>query len=396
MLSSQAFDWKETSNQGSKQSRTSPQESKVHGIVCTLRGRIRFAWILVFLRLFPRSRQRCFTWFCLHKETRKISWYIKEQCNQKERKTISSWTACQSFLFFGYFVRDSRRETFCERFEERSHLLTFSAHLPFNLVRPSLYNQLDIQEAPKQTLYTHTLLSSCWHAYFLWSKRAIKEEKKKSRKEESKGESHEGAGKIEPNQDRLCCLTRLSWPETDQTRQLLSLPDTKSMFPRDSRQVESIEEVYRRRHSKHTCMDVSVLFHVTLLMESFATILTWVWPSVRVDQEVGRECRWPFEGLPALLALKGLLCRMNGSMLTQTDFMTKSFVAQFAGKGSLSWMRSPSMDFQAMRGTEHLVTLYAGKDKAIGSWSCLTMGCCQRRMPQERVWWESRMSRKRR
>jgi len=52
-----------------------------------------------------------------------------------------------------------------------------------------------------------------------------------------------------------------------------------------------------------TCVNVSVLLHVRLLVESLATILTGVGSRVRVDEEVGGQRRAPLEALAALVAL---------------------------------------------------------------------------------------------
>lgn len=40
------------------------------------------------------------------------------------------------------------------------------------------------------------------------------------------------------------------------------------------------------RRRKLTCVNVSVLFHVTLLMKSFSAVLTRIGSSIRVNEEV--------------------------------------------------------------------------------------------------------------
>lgn len=51
-----------------------------------------------------------------------------------------------------------------------------------------------------------------------------------------------------------------------------------------------------------TGVDVGVLLHVRLLMESFAAVLARVRAGVRVDEQVGGERRGAFERLAALVA----------------------------------------------------------------------------------------------
>jgi len=50
-------------------------------------------------------------------------------------------------------------------------------------------------------------------------------------------------------------------------------------------------------------MDVSVFLHVGFLMEPFPAILTRIGPRVRMNQQVSRERRRPFERLSTLFAL---------------------------------------------------------------------------------------------
>ena len=60
-----------------------------------------------------------------------------------------------------------------------------------------------------------------------------------------------------------------------------------------------------------TSVDVGVLFHVRLLVESLATVLARIGTRVRVDQEVGGQRRTPLESLAALLAIESLFAVMN-------------------------------------------------------------------------------------
>jgi hypothetical protein len=76
------------------------------------------------------------------------------------------------------------------------------------------------------------------------------------------------------------------------------------------------------RTSELTCVDVGVLLHVRLLVESLAAVLTGVGPGVRVDQQVRREGGGAFERFAALLALKDLLHAVHGPA-TRSDFSGK-------------------------------------------------------------------------
>lgn len=58
-------------------------------------------------------------------------------------------------------------------------------------------------------------------------------------------------------------------------------------------------------------MNKRVLFHVGFLMESLPTVLAWIGPRVRVDQEVGRERRRPFETFAAYLAVEASFLLRN-------------------------------------------------------------------------------------
>jgi hypothetical protein len=61
-----------------------------------------------------------------------------------------------------------------------------------------------------------------------------------------------------------------------------------------------------------TCVNVSVLLHVGLLVEPLSAVLTGVWPCVRVDEEVRGERGAPLERLSALLAAESALAGVNG------------------------------------------------------------------------------------
>lgn len=119
-----------------------------------------------------------------------------------------------------------------------------------------------------------------------------------------------------------------------------------------------------------TRMYIRVFLHVALLVEALATVLAGIRSCVGVDQQVSRQGGGAFERLAALFALKGLLRRVHGSMLTQADLVTKSLVAQLAGKRSPAGVRSTSVHFEPMRGGEDLVTLDTRKDQPIRPTSC--------------------------
>lgn len=88
-------------------------------------------------------------------------------------------------------------------------------------------------------------------------------------------------------------------------------------------------------------MYVRVLLHVALLMESLAAKLTRVGPRVRVYEQVSAQGGRPFEGLAALLALEHLLRGVNRPVLGQTDLVAEGLVAELAGEGTLTVVRSP-------------------------------------------------------
>lgn len=88
-------------------------------------------------------------------------------------------------------------------------------------------------------------------------------------------------------------------------------------------------------------MNVGVLLHVALLMESLPAKLTWVRSRVRVYQQMGSQSTGTLEPFAALLALEHLLRGMHGSVLRQTDLVAEGFVAELAGEGSLAVVRSP-------------------------------------------------------
>lgn len=94
-----------------------------------------------------------------------------------------------------------------------------------------------------------------------------------------------------------------------------------------------------------TCMDVGVLFHVGLLMKPLAAVLAGIGPGVRVDQQMGGQSGRSLEALAALFAFEASFCRVNGSVLTQTHFVSKGFIAQFAGEGPLSAVGSTGVHF---------------------------------------------------
>lgn len=134
---------------------------------------------------------------------------IKEQCNQKTRETISSLIVnCEFSFSLGTLLGLSP-----------SHLLTFPEHLPFNLLSLSSL-LLDMkQEAPKQTLYTQSVIVRVADMPVILSADG-REQSKKGNQETSRETQGENSQKririegkeIEPNQDFLCCLTRLQWP----------------------------------------------------------------------------------------------------------------------------------------------------------------------------------------
>lgn len=51
-------------------------------------------------------------------------------------------------------------------------------------------------------------------------------------------------------------------------------------------------------------MNVSVFFHVGLLVESLAAILAGIWTRVRVDKQVRAQSAGSLEGFATLFALK--------------------------------------------------------------------------------------------
>lgn len=93
-------------------------------------------------------------------------------------------------------------------------------------------------------------------------------------------------------------------------------------------------------------MNVGVLLHVALLMESLPAELTWVRSRVRVYQQMGSQSAGPLEPLAALLALEHLLRGVHGSVLRQADLVAEGFVAELAGEGSLAVVGSPRVHLE--------------------------------------------------
>lgn len=107
-------------------------------------------------------------------------------------------------------------------------------------------------------------------------------------------------------------------------------------------------------------MYVSVLLHVRLLVEPLAAVLARVRPCVRVDQQVCGECGGSLEGLAALLALEGPLCRVRGPVLAEAHFVPERLVAELAGERSPTAVGPPRVDLEAVRRAEHFVAFDAG------------------------------------
>jgi hypothetical protein len=71
-------------------------------------------------------------------------------------------------------------------------------------------------------------------------------------------------------------------------------------------------------------VDVRVLLHVGLLVESLAAMRAWVWSGVAVDEEVGGEGGGALEALRAQPALEGTFLAMSThAVLVQTDSVAK-------------------------------------------------------------------------
>lgn len=62
----------------------------------------------------------------------------------------------------------------------------------------------------------------------------------------------------------------------------------------------------KKKLSALTRVYVRMLLHVGLLMKSFSAKLTWIWPCVRVDQQVCGQSGRPFERFAALFAFEQL------------------------------------------------------------------------------------------
>lgn len=68
-----------------------------------------------------------------------------------------------------------------------------------------------------------------------------------------------------------------------------------------------------------TCMDIGVLLHVTLLVESFTAVLTGIRSGIGVDQQMRGEGGRALECLTALFTVKASLLSMNRPVLSQRD-----------------------------------------------------------------------------
>lgn len=123
-----------------------------------------------------------------------------------------------------------------------------------------------------------------------------------------------------------------------------------------------------------TSVDVGVLLHVGLLMESLATVLARVGPRVRMNEEVRGQRGAPLERFSALFTAKGFFAVVYGPVLAQADLVAKGFVAQLASVRPLAVMRSSSMDLEAVWCGKYLFALHARVDVSKWQRSKLIVG----------------------
>lgn len=96
-------------------------------------------------------------------------------------------------------------------------------------------------------------------------------------------------------------------------------------------------------------MNIGVLFHVRLLMESFITMRTRIGAGVRMNHHVGAQGRRTFERFATLFAIERFIRRMNHPMMIQADGVAKSFVAFFARKRTPTGMNTTDVNLKSVR-----------------------------------------------
>lgn len=74
-------------------------------------------------------------------------------------------------------------------------------------------------------------------------------------------------------------------------------------------------------------MNVGVLLHIALLMESLSTVFAWIWSRIGVDQQMRGECAAPLECLAALTTCELLLVVVHRHVLLQRDLMAEALLA---------------------------------------------------------------------
>ena len=107
-------------------------------------------------------------------------------------------------------------------------------------------------------------------------------------------------------------------------------------------------------------MNVRVLLHVGLLMETLATMLTGERARIGMDEKVCGERGRAFERFATDLALKASFLRVSGVMLDESENVTERFRTEFAGKGPrFGDVRASNVHFEPVRGGKGLITVVA-------------------------------------
>ena len=101
-----------------------------------------------------------------------------------------------------------------------------------------------------------------------------------------------------------------------------------------------------------TCMNVGVLLHVWLLVETFPAVLARVGTGVRVDQQMCRQRGGALEALAALFTGEAAFLAVHSAMLTQTHDVTKRLVTYVTSVRTLIRVSASNVDFQPMRGAK--------------------------------------------
>ena len=108
-----------------------------------------------------------------------------------------------------------------------------------------------------------------------------------------------------------------------------------------------------------TRVDVRVLLHVALLVETLAAVGARVGPGVRVDQQVRGQRGRALERLAALATHEAPVLGVDGAMLVKADRVAEGLLAHVAGVGARARVRTSHVHFKSVGRGERLAALGA-------------------------------------